>query len=169
MPIQKINNITNNFYSDEWYTSEEVARLAIQKLGIERGKTVLCPYDSDKSEFVKQLQKTNKVLFGMRDFLDAYYECDYIITNPPFSIKDRVIEKCANYGIPTLLILPLDCLGGVKRHDIYRTTKINIYIPTRRIGYFNEEGQLSKGVSFHSIFLMLNSSNKNEIRFEFED
>ena len=55
--IQRKNNITNNFYSDEWYTSEQTANLAIEKLNIEKNKTVLCPYDSDKSEFVKQLKK----------------------------------------------------------------------------------------------------------------
>lgn len=172
MPIQInniTNNITNNFYSDEWYTSEQTANLAIEKLNIEKNKTVLCPYDSDKSEFVKQLKKTNKVLFGMRDFLDAYYECDYIITNPPFSMKDKVIEKCIEYGVPTLLILPLDSLGGVKRHSLYKKSKVNIYIPTRRIGYFNEERQLKKGVSFHSIFLIINASQENKIEFEFEN
>ena len=168
MSVKTINNITKNFYSDEWYTSEITAKLAIEKLKIEGGKTILCPFDSEKSEFVKQLQKENTVLFGMRNFLDAEYECDYIITNPPFSIKDKVIEKCIEYNVPTLLILPLDSLGGVKRHNLYKKSKISIYVPTRRIGYFNEENKLRKGVSFHSIFLMLNTTEKNKIEFEFE-
>ena len=32
MSVKTINNITNNFYSDEWYTSEVTAKLAIEKL-----------------------------------------------------------------------------------------------------------------------------------------
>ena len=168
MSVKTINNITNNFYSDEWYTSEATAKLAIEKLKIGRGKIILCPFDSEKSEFVKQLQKENTVLFGMRDFLETNYKCDYIITNPPFSIKNEVIEKCIEYSVPTLLILPLDSLGGVKRHDLYNKSKISVYVPTRRIGYFNEENKLKKGASFHSIFLMLNTTEKNKIEFEFE-
>ena len=34
MSVKTINNITNNFYSDEWYTSEVTAKLAIEKLKI---------------------------------------------------------------------------------------------------------------------------------------
>ena len=32
MSVKTINNITNNFCSDEWYTSEVTAKLAIEKL-----------------------------------------------------------------------------------------------------------------------------------------
>lgn len=168
----KQNNLYSKEYSDEYYTDLETVKLCINQLNIEKGKTVLCPFDSDKSLFVQELKKTNKVLYGMRDFLEEgiYYECDYIITNPPFSIKDKVIEKSIEYNKPTLLILPIDTLGGVKRHKLYTKTKLKIYVPTKRINYYDVlKGRNKNGVNFHSIFLILNSSNKNEIRFEFEN
>ena len=66
----KQNNLYSKEYSDEYYTDLETVKLCINQLNIEKGKTVLCPFDSDKSLFVQELKKTNKVLYGMRDFLE---------------------------------------------------------------------------------------------------
>lgn len=54
----------------------------------------MCPYDSKDSEFVKYgLDRGYKVIYGIQDFLEKDYDYDYLITNPPFSIKDDVIEN----------------------------------------------------------------------------
>lgn len=33
----KVNNITNNFYSDEWYTEVEIVKKMYDLLGVEGG------------------------------------------------------------------------------------------------------------------------------------
>lgn len=61
------------------------------------GATVLCPFDTDKSLYVQYgIECGYNVIYNIRDFLDrdVTYEFDFVITNPPFSIKDDVIERC---------------------------------------------------------------------------
>jgi len=111
-----LNNITGNTYSDEWYTDQPTVDKCLEILSPVDGSIVLCPFDSEHSLFVQTLQaRSHKVIFGISDFLSyVHYEFDYLVTNPPFSLKDRVIQKCYEYGKKSVLILPLDSLGGGK-------------------------------------------------------
>ena len=156
-----LNGITRNVYSDEWYTSQETVDLAIKLLNPKLESTILCPFDSDASLFVKSLKDLGyRVLHGMNDFL----EYDYIITNPPFSIKDKVIERVFRYGVKSVIIMPIDALGGVKRHQMYQLNEYpNVYIPARRISYYDESGHIKKGSSFHSIIMTFNHGQESEI------
>lgn len=167
--MKNINNITNNFYSDEWYTKREIVELAFKLFPPNEGDHIICPFDSDKSNFVKVVKEKydKNVLYGMRDFLVNDYDYDYLITNPPFSIKDEVIGKCVASGKPSVLILPLDVLGGVERHRLYRQTCISVYIPTRRISYIDGLAKKRDGVSFHSLIMQINAK-QNSFKFEFE-
>ncbi len=162
-----LNGITKNVYSDEWHTSQETVTLAIALLDPKPQSVILCPFDSDSSLFVKTLKLYGyKVLNGMTDFLEMDYECDYIITNPPFSIKDKVIQRVYDYGVKSLLILPIDALGGVKRHQMYKANGHPvIYMPSRRIAYYDELGQIRKGSSFHSIMMIFNHGEESKIEW----
>lgn len=174
MITNKINNITNNFYSDEWYTTQETVEKMYNLLNITKeNPIILCPFDTDKSLFVQYaINKGYKVIYNIRDFLDkdVTYDFDYIITNPPFSIKDEVIERCLEYGVPTMLVLPMDTIGGVKRHSMFKNFKSypSIYVPTRRTNYVDENGEKRKGSCFHSIYMYFNNFDHSSITLESE-
>ena len=99
-------------------------------------------------------------VYNIRDFMTTDYNCDWIISNPPYSNKDEIIERCIEIGKPTVLLLPIESLGGVRRHAAYRHTKLNIYIyiyiPERRIAFISDNGEQSKAAAHHSIYLGLN-------------
>ena len=162
-----LNGITKNVYSDEWYTSQDTVNLAIGLLDPKPQSVILCPFDSDQSLFVKTLKEHgHTVLHGMDNFLEVDYHCDYIITNPPFSIKDKVIERVYAYGVKTVLILPIDAMGGVKRHAMYAANEYpKTYMPSRRIAYFDESGEVKKGSSFHSIIMTFNHNEQSSIQW----
>jgi hypothetical protein len=102
----------------------------------------------------------------MDNFLEVNYHCDYIITNPPFSIKDRVIQRVYDYGVKSVLIMPIDAMGGVKRHSMYAQHGYPlIYMPARRISYFDESGAIKKGSSFHSIIMTFNHGEQSSIKW----
>lgn len=171
---KKLNNITNNYYSDEWYTDLETVNKMLKFLNPKPKSRIICPFDSEQSNFVKQTKQLgHEVLYGMQDFLENdEYDFDYIITNPPFSIKDKVISKCLKSNKRTCLILPVDSLGGVKRHSLYKEYKVKpiIYIPTKRINYYDSSNKKKQGSNFHSIFIILDRNNKEtKIIFEFEE
>ena len=162
-----LNGITKNVYSDEWYTSQETVNLAINLLNPKAEAVILCPFASFRSVFVKTLrERGHMVINGMTDFLEVEYPCDYIITNPPFSIKDKVIQRVFDYGVKSVLIMPIDAMGGVKRHQMFKAHEYpKIYMPTRRIQYFDETGEIQKGSSFHSIIMTFNHGEASGIQW----
>jgi hypothetical protein len=160
------NNITGSIYSDEWYTSQTTVDKAIELLNPEPNSLILCPFDSENSLFVKTLEAMeHSVIYGINDFVDGQFRlCDYIITNPPFSIKDKVIQKVYEYGVKAVLIMPIDALGGVKRHEMYKEYGYpSVYVPSRRIAYYDEQGHLRKGSSFHSVIMSFNQGESELI------
>jgi len=107
------------------------------------------------------------MLYGMRDWLTGDYEYDYLITNPPYSIKDDVIEKCLVSGKPSALVLPIDSMGGKRRHSLYKKHGYpTIYMPTKRINYISVDGLHTKGNHFHSIIMILNDPKGNRLLWE---
>ena len=164
-----LNNIPNNVYSDEWYTSRATVEAMLDIFPCNDTDPILCPFDSKDSQFVKVLQERgHKVIYGIRDFLEREtYSFDCIYTNPPFSLKTDVIERCIATKKKCTLVLPLDSLGGVKRHELYKKTNLFVYVPTKRIAFYDEQGIKRKGASFHSIFLQLNA-DRNGIIYEYE-
>lgn len=164
---EKLNNITGNFYSDEWYTDQKTVNKCIELLDLKGHEVVMCPFDSEHSLFVQTLKKLgHTVIYEIQDFLEANYLYDVLVTNPPFSIKDLVIEKVLSSGKKSVLVLPLDSLGGVKRHSLYAKFGYpSIYIPTRRIGYFNSNWEKRDGSNFHSVIMRFND-NKAELMWE---
>ena len=55
-----------------------------------------------------------------------------IITNPPFSLKQKFYEKCLEYKVPFALLIPADYSGWIIEACRNEAEKI---IPTRRIDY----------------------------------
>lgn len=141
--------------SDEWYTPAWCVSQIFEYYK-PTGK-ILLPWDTEKSNFVKYCYNNNiEHVYNIRDFMTNDYECDWIISNPPYSNKDEIIERCIDIGKPTVLLLPIESLGGLRRHKAYRRTKLNIYIPERRIAFISESGDASKSAAHHSIYLGLN-------------
>jgi hypothetical protein len=60
---------------------------------------------------------------------------DYIITNPPYSIKDKVLRACYDSGKPFALLLPLTALEGKARHELYNKYGIQIILTDTRINF----------------------------------
>lgn len=164
-----IRVLANKNRSDEWYTPIDVVRKMLELFPPPKGGTVLCPFDTEASNFVKVLMEEygNQVIYGIRDFIENEYEFDYLISNPPFSNKDKIIERCINSRKPCVLLLPLDTLGGHKRHNLYTRTNISVYIPSGRIKFINQDGKCEKSPAHHSIFMMINSP-AIDIRYEFQ-
>lgn len=104
-------------------------------------------------------------IHSITDWLTNDYEYDYLITNPPYSNKDEIIERCIESGKPCVLILPIESLGGVKRHELYKRTNIAIYVPTKRIKFISETGDDSKSPAHHSIVMLVNAE-RTELIFE---
>jgi hypothetical protein len=71
-----------------------------------------------------------------RDFLkDDLPAFDAIITNPPYSIKDKFIEKCYQLDKPFALLLPVTAIQGKFRGNLFSKYGIELLILNSRVDF----------------------------------
>lgn len=64
------------------------------------------------------------------DFLTVpLIECDWIITNPPFSASDKFIERCAEHGKPFALLLKSQYWHAKKRSKLFQEIQPRYVLP----------------------------------------
>ena len=157
----KKNYLTGNILSDEWYTPKFIVdkciEIAKDKIS---NKVVLLPFDTEKSLFVQELDKSDAILcYGFRDFLTAEKEYDILITNPPFSIKEKVFEKCLQNGKDFILVLPETFIFSVGFYDLLEKYKFNykLYSPKQRVYFIDQDGKQNRP-NFHTIIVYVSKN-----------
>jgi hypothetical protein len=151
--------------SDEVYTPAYAVKPIIKY--IDRGNkefyTIWCPFDKEDSEFVKLIRAAgHKVIASHIDDGKNFFiyepeeSYDYIISNPPFSIKDDILKHLYELNKPYAMLLPLPVLQGQKRFPYIKDCEALIF--DKRINYYkdSEKKEVQKGVSFASIYLCRN-------------
>lgn len=64
------------------------------------------------------------------DFLTTkFQECDWIITNPPFSISEKFIERCIEHKKPFALLLKSQYWHAKKRIKLFYESKPTYILP----------------------------------------
>lgn len=142
--------------SDEFYTLEYAIKPLLKY--IPSDKTIWCPFDKSESNFVKLFEaKGNKVIYGHiedgKDFFD--YEpqnYDYIISNPPYSLRTPILERLFLLNKPfALLINESGLFDTKKRYEMLKNNPFEIMVFDKRINYI-KDGAIKKGATFKSIF-----------------
>lgn len=83
--------------NDEFYTPLYAVK-PIEKY-IKPHSTIWCPFDTEESNFVKRFRELGHKVIATHihsgtDFFDCTIpECDYIISNPPYSLKTEVLQR----------------------------------------------------------------------------
>jgi hypothetical protein len=72
---------------------------------------------------------------------------DITLTNPPFSRKDEFLARAYRLGKPFALLLPVEALGG-RRVCLYRQHGIELLVPSKRINFRDNQGELPLGAAF---------------------
>ena len=162
--------------SDEVYTPHYAVKPILKYL--KPNSTIWCPFDKGWSAFVNVLiDAGHKVVFTHIDSGDNFFftkrECDYIISNPPFSLKDEVLAKLYEIGKPFMMLLPLPSLQSLTRFEMFNDNGLELLVFNDRIGYHTMETMSNsrKGNHFASIYFCWNILPK-KIIFEkllFED
>ena len=91
----------------------------------------------------KHLRKVGYKVVGNAniDFLKEYCECDVIVTNPPYSIKEKFLQRAFELGKPFAFLLPLTTLEGQKRGKLFADKGIQLIIPNRRINFIYDNAK----------------------------
>lgn len=156
---------------DEFYTPE-YAISPLQKY-IERGKIIWCPFDTEQSHFVKMFSKTNTVINthlqnGVDFFKCENPNCDYIISNPPYSLKGEVFQRLFEIGKPfAMLVGVVGVFESQKRFQMFKNNDFEIMYFNKRISYFEsyEDQKPKLNPPFSSVYICKNILPK-QIIFE---
>jgi hypothetical protein len=157
--MNKMKNIIRK--NDEYDTPLYAVKLIEPYL--KPNSLIWCPFDKEYSNFVKYFESVgHKVVYSHidygQDFLKAKIKTkfDYIVSNPPYSIKDKIYQKLFELDIPFAMLVNLQGLADGKiRFDLFQSNEVEIMYVYPRICYIRD-GKQTKGNIFQSGYICHN-------------
>lgn len=85
-------------------------------------------------------------------------ECDYIISNPPYSLKTEVFKRLFQIGKPfAMLVGVVGIFESKKRFDLFRSNKFEVMYFDKRICYMQDyKERESLNPPFSSVYICSN-------------
>lgn len=127
--------------NDEFYTPRYAIRPILKFLG--KNSIVWCPFDTGDSFFKELLEGAGHIVINSHieeggDFFEIEPpHCDYIISNPPYSIKTEVLEELFKIGKPfAMLVGVVGLFESQRRFDMFNNNVFEILYLNRRVSYF---------------------------------
>lgn len=169
MKMDKVANSGN----DEFYTPKYAIEPILKYL--KPHSIIWCPFDTEESLFVKILkQHGHTVIYSHisngQDFfhLDPPQNCDYIISNPPYSVKGKVLDKLFKLNIPFgMLVGVVGLFESQARFEMFKNNNFEIMYFNKRVSYFKNytDQKPSLNPPFSSVYICHNILPK-QIVFE---
>jgi hypothetical protein len=130
--------------NDEYYTPVYAIEPLLKYLKPQ--SNIWCPFDSEKSNFVKELfvyghNPSYSHIDDNQDFFttDTPPDTHYIISNPPYSRKNEVLERLFELKIPFAMLLGVVGIFESKlRFNLFKKNKFEIMYFDKRIKYFQD-------------------------------
>ena len=125
---------------DEYYTPAIMVYPIIEYL--KPGTTIWCPFDTEKSEFVKVftqegLNVIHSHIWEGKDFFE--YELtepyDYVISNPPFTRKLDVLRRLYKLDKPFAMILGLPILNYHEIGEFFLDKNLELLIFDKKVSF----------------------------------
>lgn len=166
MKLDKVANSGN----DEFYTPEYAIQPILKY--VPTGSIVWCPFDTNDSLIVKMLIKhgceviATHISNGEDFFLMQIPHCDFIISNPPYSLKTEVLEKLFSCGKKFAMLLGVVGLfESERRFSLFENNNFEIMWLNKRVAYFKNynEQKPSLNPPFSSVWLCRNVLPKSNL------
>lgn len=146
--------------NDEFYTPPYAVEPILGFL--KPGSTIWCPFDTEDSLFVQMLRAAGHTVINTHinnghDFfkMSPPEGTDYIISNPPYSLKTEVMGRLFELGVPfAMLIGVVGMFESQKRFELFRDHPFEVLYLNRGVSYFQdyEEQTPSKNPPFSSAY-----------------
>ena len=148
--------------NDEFYTPDYAITPLLKYLPAPPEITIWCPFDTEESLFVKRFRRCGYNVIAThivngQDFFDMEPpKCDYIISNPPYSVKGAVFERLFKLGKPfAMLVGVVGLFESQKRFDMFKNNDFEIMYMNKRVSYFKDyaEQKPSLNPPFSSVYV----------------
>ena len=147
--------------NDEFYTPKYAIEPILRHLSPPPHK-IWCPFDTEDSLFVKEFRKAGHEVVathinnGQDFFTIEVPDCDYIISNPPYSLKGEVFARLFEIGKPfAMLVGVVGLFESKQRFEMFKNNDFEIMYMSKRVAYFKsyDEQKPSLNPPFSSVYV----------------
>jgi len=106
--------------------------------------TIWCPFDTEDSLYVKTLREYGHNVLSSHidsgeDFFSLNPNVEYIVSNPPYSLKTEVLLRLFELGKPFAMLLGVVGLfESQRRFEMFRDNEFEILYFNRRVSFFQD-------------------------------
>jgi len=146
--------------NDECYTPSYAVTPILKY--IPKDAIVWCPFDTQESEFVKQISEQNQVISTHistgQDFLTYTpdFEWDVIVSNPPFSNKRKFFERALSFEKPFALIMTNTWLNDSAPKQLFKDKDLQLLMFDKRMKFHSPDGRPNDKITFSSSYYCWN-------------
>jgi hypothetical protein len=91
--------------------------------------------DGKAKSYLEQVFPLCEVIHEHKDAFTWFPECDIIITNPPFSIKNKVLSWLMEMDKPFMLLLPINQICNKNFRKLKNFSQIQYIVPNGRYNF----------------------------------
>ena len=155
--------------NDECYTPYYAVKPILKY--IPKDAIVWCPFDTDKSEFVKQISNTNKVEYSHINNGQDFFEYepddwDIMLSNPPFTNKRKYFERALSFNKPFALIMTNTWLNDSAPKQLFKDKDLQLLMFDKRMKFNSPDGRSNDKITFSSSYYCWNFLPKQIIMEE---
>ena len=147
--------------NDEFYTPYYAIKPLLKYF--KPNSTIWCPFDTKDSLFVQALERggysvINSHIDEGKDFFlyEPEIDYDYIISNPPYSVKTEVLERLFEMDKPfAMLVGVVGLFESQKRFEMFRDNDWEIMYLNRRVSFMKDfdSGKTALNPPFSSVYI----------------
>lgn len=159
--------------NDEYYTPAYAVYPLLNYL--KANSTIYCPFDKEESQFVQVFRKfgfnviNGHIETGQDFFLVDVPKCDYIISNPPYSLKTQVFKRLYETGVPFAMLINFQGIfDHRKRFEMFKNNRVEMLWLNPRVEFIKLNENKASRVPFQSGYLCSGIFEK-ELNFELID
>ena len=120
---------------------------------------VWCPFDTDKSQFVKQISQLDNVqvvhshIDEGKNFYDYEPEkWNILVSNPPFTNKRFIFERALSFNKPFALLMSLTWLNDSAPKKLFMEKELQLLMFDKRIKFIDGNGDIDERITFSTAY-----------------
>ena len=145
--------------NDECYTPDYGVKPILKY--IPKDAVVWCPFDTQESEFVKQIREQNEVIHshigtGKNFFVFEPHGWDVMVSNPPFTNKRKYFERALSFNKPFALIMTNTWLNDSAPKQLFKDRDLQLLMFDKRMKFISPDGRDNDKITFSSSYYCWN-------------
>ena len=141
--------------NDECYTPDYGVKPILKY--IPKDAIVWCPFDTEESEFVKQISQQNEVIYSHLDTGQDFftYEPDVwscLVSNPPFTNKRKFFERALSFNKPFAMIMTNTWLNDSAPKQLFKDKDLQLLMFEQRMKFISPDGRDNNKITFSSSY-----------------